>query len=58
MKARPAAVAGMFYPGESVALERTVAELLAAAPADSDDAKAIIAPHAGEHSLEVRLPFL
>ena len=47
MRARPAAVAGMFYPGEAATLERTVADLLAAAPADSDDAKAIIAPHAG-----------
>lgn len=43
---RQAAVAGLFYPAETTALERTVAELLAAAPAD-DGAKAIIAPHAG-----------
>ena len=47
MKARPAAVAGMFYPGEPATLERTVAELLAGAPATGDDAKALIAPHAG-----------
>jgi AmmeMemoRadiSam system protein B len=37
----------MFYPAEAATLERTVAELLAAAPAGEDDAKAIIAPHAG-----------
>jgi AmmeMemoRadiSam system protein B len=47
MKARQAAVAGMFYPGETATLERTVAELLAAAPAGDDGAKAIVAPHAG-----------
>ena len=47
MKARRAAVAGMFYPADTAVLERTVAELLAAAPASSDGAKAIIAPHAG-----------
>lgn len=47
MKARPAAVAGMFYPGDTATLERTVVELLAAAPAASDAVKAIIAPHAG-----------
>lgn len=47
MKARHAAVAGMFYPADTAVLERTVSELLAAAPAGSDGAKAIIAPHAG-----------
>ena len=47
MKARPAAVAGMFYPADAAALERTVADLLAAAPAADAGAKAIIAPHAG-----------
>lgn len=47
MKARPAAVAGMFYPAETTTLEHTVAELLAAVPAGGDGAKAIIAPHAG-----------
>ena len=47
MKARRAAVAGMFYPVDKAVLERTVAELLAAAPASTDSAKAIIAPHAG-----------
>jgi MEMO1 family protein len=47
MKARQAAVAGLFYPAETRTLERTVAGLLAAAPAADDAAKAIIAPHAG-----------
>jgi AmmeMemoRadiSam system protein B len=47
MKARQAAVAGMFYPADTATLERTVAQLLAAAPAGDDGAKAIIAPHAG-----------
>ena len=47
MTARPAAVAGMFYPADTATLERTVLELLAAAPAGDSDAKAIIAPHAG-----------
>lgn len=37
----------MFYPAESAALKRMVAELLAAAPTPGNDAKAIIAPHAG-----------
>ena len=37
----------MFYPAEPATLERTVAGLLAAVPARDDDAKAIIAPHAG-----------
>lgn len=47
MSARHAAVAGLFYPRDSAALERTVMELLAAAPAGNVHAKAIIAPHAG-----------
>mgnify|MGYP001821718861 FL=1 len=47
MMARRAAVAGMFYPADRAVLERTVSELLAAAPASRDGAKAIIAPHAG-----------
>jgi AmmeMemoRadiSam system protein B len=47
MKARQAAVAGMFYPAETATLERTVADLLAKAPAGGDSVKAIIAPHAG-----------
>ena len=47
MKARPAAVAGMFYPAETVALERAVGRLLASAPPGNEVPKAIIAPHAG-----------
>ena len=47
MTARPAAVAGMFYPADRARLERTVLDLLAAAPAGETGAKAIIAPHAG-----------
>ena len=47
MKARRAAVAGMFYPADSAVLTRAVAELLSAAPVGNDDAKAIIVPHAG-----------
>jgi hypothetical protein len=47
MKARPAAVAGLFYPADTAALLRTVSALLAAAPAGEEGAKAIIAPHAG-----------
>jgi len=44
---RKPAVAGLFYPSERARLERDVAALLAAAPAGNDDAKALIAPHAG-----------
>lgn len=44
---RQAAVAGLFYPAQKATLERTVAELLAAAPTGDGHAKAIIAPHAG-----------
>jgi len=47
MKTRQAAVAGLFYPAESMTLERMLAELLAAAPANDDGAKALIVPHAG-----------
>ena len=47
MKARPAAVAGMFYPADTAALERAVARLLASAPPGNEVPKAIIAPHAG-----------
>jgi AmmeMemoRadiSam system protein B len=47
MKARPAAVAGLFYPARAAMLQSTVAELLATAPAGDEGAKAIIAPHAG-----------
>lgn len=49
---RPAAVAGMFYPGTPDLLSREIAGMLAAAPcaspATADEfLKAIIAPHAG-----------
>ena len=37
----------MFYPAETAILERTVSELLAAAPASDGAVKALIAPHAG-----------
>jgi AmmeMemoRadiSam system protein B len=37
----------MFYPADPATLGRTVEELLAAAPANGGDAKALIAPHAG-----------
>ena len=47
MTARQAAVAGLFYPADAAVLRRTVGELLAAAPTEPLDAKAIIAPHAG-----------
>ncbi len=47
MTSRHAAVAGLFYPGDAKSLEHTVAELLAAAPADDTIPKAVIAPHAG-----------
>ena len=47
MTARPAAVAGTFYPADRATLERTVLKLLDAAPPGDSDAKAIIAPHAG-----------
>lgn len=47
---RPAAVAGLFYPGEPAALAAEVASYLADAPRPAAGAcapKAIIAPHAG-----------
>jgi len=46
---RPAAVAGMFYPDNPVALRQTLVDLLADAPAaDAPRApKALIVPHAG-----------
>jgi MEMO1 family protein len=44
---RPAAVAGTFYPGNPVVLERGIAALLAAAKAQEDTPKALIVPHAG-----------
>jgi hypothetical protein len=47
MTARPAAVAGLFYPAGKTALQGTVSALLGEAPASDEVAKAIIAPHAG-----------
>ena len=47
MTARPAAVAGMFYPADRTTLGRTVKALLDGAPPAGGAAKAIIAPHAG-----------
>jgi AmmeMemoRadiSam system protein B len=47
MKARPAAVAGLFYPADRAALQSALDDLLAAAPAADGNVKAIIAPHAG-----------
>jgi AmmeMemoRadiSam system protein B/AmmeMemoRadiSam system protein A len=46
---RPAAVAGMFYPGNPIELKRTVTELLAKArpAASARPPKALIVPHAG-----------
>lgn len=44
---RPAAVAGLFYPGDPAALSGMVAELLETAPAPSLDCGVLIAPHAG-----------
>ena len=44
---RPAAVAGLFYPGDPRTLTDMVSGLLRAAPASSTDARALIAPHAG-----------
>jgi AmmeMemoRadiSam system protein B len=47
MSARPAAVAGLFYPAQKTQLERTVGALLAETAADDGPVKAIVAPHAG-----------
>ncbi len=44
---RQAAVAGLFYPGDSQELSDMVVELLDAAPPPSTDPRALIAPHAG-----------
>jgi AmmeMemoRadiSam system protein B len=44
---RPAAVAGLFYPGEPRELARMVDGLLDAAASATTDPKALIAPHAG-----------
>lgn len=48
MKVRPAAVAGMFYPGDPDELRALIDRQLDAAPDDAGPApKAVIAPHAG-----------
>ena len=44
---RPAAVAGLFYPGEQEALSAAVRRLVTDAGGDGPVPKAIIAPHAG-----------
>lgn len=44
---RPAAVAGMFYPGDRVHLAREVQRLIAAAQPKPLSPKALIVPHAG-----------
>ncbi|HEX6016912.1 MAG TPA: AmmeMemoRadiSam system protein B [Burkholderiaceae bacterium] len=46
---RPAAVAGLFYPGEAKALARQVEQLLAGAgaPEDAPAPKMLVVPHAG-----------
>ena len=44
---RPAAVAGLFYPGEPAALRALLAEQLAENPAQGPAPKALIVPHAG-----------
>lgn len=44
---RPAAVAGLFYPGDPAELSHMVAELLDAAPPAVTDPRMLIAPHAG-----------
>ena len=47
MGTRQAAVAGLFYPGETRELQDLVDQMLAAAPAGGSTPKAIIVPHAG-----------
>jgi len=44
---RQAAVAGLFYPGDSLELSHLVDDLLDAAPPASTNPRALIAPHAG-----------
>lgn len=44
---RPAAVAGMFYPGDAAQLHADIQAMLSSAPADGSVPKAIIVPHAG-----------
>jgi len=47
MNVRPAAVAGMFYPGDARELSRDVGMMLAGAKTPELRPKALIAPHAG-----------
>jgi AmmeMemoRadiSam system protein B len=47
MTIRPAAVAGMFYPGDPVQLDHDVRAMLAATAVRALQPKALIAPHAG-----------
>lgn len=47
MNIRPAAVAGMFYPGDATELAHDVGAMLAAAGTHKLRPKALIAPHAG-----------
>ena len=45
---RPAAVAGIFYPGDALTLKKTLGQLLDKVPESAlPQPKAIIAPHAG-----------
>jgi AmmeMemoRadiSam system protein B len=44
---RPAAVAGLFYPGEAAPLRRMIDQLLEANPAVAPAPRALIVPHAG-----------
>ena len=45
---RPAAVAGMFYPGKPVNLRQTITDYLAqATPPDVTNVRALVVPHAG-----------
>ena len=47
MTIRPAAVAGMFYPGDYTQLVRELRVMLAAAAVRELQPKALIVPHAG-----------
>ena len=44
---RPAAVAGMFYPGDKGELQRQVQQFLAEVSMKAPQPKAMIQPHAG-----------
>lgn len=44
---RPAAVAGMFYPGDAPSLRKMVRRFLEEAPVPAPDPMALVAPHAG-----------